>query len=149
MSQQHIHLFIRRHLRCFESEINKCCPQPHPPGPCFCGGLFFSSPLLGHSLCVSSKPKNETLYLCVWLLEVVRVVCVGQMACGSIPTWNRPSFVGDIMTYPSDFWRVSLLSLYSLDLCSKVEPSRNCFFFYLFLAGWGCEGGCVCRRLCS
>lgn len=46
--------------------------------------------------------KRMRLYICVygcWKLCCVWFVCVGQMACGSDPKWNRPSFVGDIMTY--------------------------------------------------
>lgn len=122
--------------------INKCCLR----GSLLCTGLFFSSSLSGQSLCITIWQKNETLYLCVWLLEVVWYVCVGQMARGSNPKWNRPSFVGDIMTYLKWFLE-GLVALAPLPWFVQQSGTFQKHFFPLF-AGGGFVGGCVCRRLC-
>lgn len=86
--------------------------------------LPFSAPLRSHCVCFPAENKTVCVCVCVWLPEAVRCVCVGQMACGSSPKWNRPFFVGDIMTYLQ--WFLEAL----VALCSKVEPSRwscGCF----------------------
>lgn len=70
-------------------------------------GLRYSAAFPFH-LCSWVRPfallfdRRMRLYICLygcWKLVCVWFVCVGQMACGSDPKWNRPSFVGDIMTY--------------------------------------------------
>ena len=93
-----IYLFTQtRVTQCFASETRD--QQVLPPGVSAVPGSFLSSLMAGQSLCMTIWLKNEALYLCVWPLEAVWYVCVGQMACGSNLKWNRTSFVGDIMTY--------------------------------------------------
>lgn len=85
-------------------------------------------PLRSPSICFLAEITTVCVSMCVaaWFCGVF--VCVyeggGQMACGSSPKWNRPSFVGDIMTYLQ--WFLEAL----VALCNKVEPSRwTCGWF--------------------
>lgn len=85
--------------------------------------------------------RSDSLRFCVWLVEVVWFVCVGQMACGSDPKLNRPSFVGDIMTYLEWFLEgLAALTLFPW-FVQQVEPSRNSFFprCWMGIWRWLCE----------
>lgn len=127
--------------------INKCCL----PGSLLCSGLFFSSSLLGQSLCISLLTE-EWDYICVhghWKLCDLCVWAKWPVA----PTlkWNKPSFVGDIMTYLK--WLLEGLVALALFpwFGQQSGTFQKQFFFLLFFAGWGFKGGCVCvcvQRLC-
>lgn len=82
------------------------------------------------------------LYICVYGCWKLCNVCVGQMACGSNPKWNRPSFVGDIMTYLEWF----LEGLVGFTLFPWFVQQSGTFQKQFFLFCW--MGICVRKRLC-
>lgn len=106
---------------------------------------LFILALRSQSLCLLLTEEWDSIFVCVWLLEVVRFVCVGQMACGSNPKWNRPSFVGDIMTYLQWF----LEGVVALTLFPWFVQQSGTFQKQFFLLEWDLKVVVVCRRLCS
>lgn len=105
----------------------------------------------GQSLWLTICQKNETLYLCVcgcWKLCGCDLrVCLwwGQMACGSNPKWNRPSFVGDINDIPRVIFKSSCCSRsFWLDLYRKWNLPEILFL----MVCWIWRQQCV-QRLCS
>lgn len=93
------HLSVHTHTRmtqCFASETRD--QQVLPPGVSAMPCLFILT-LRSESLHFYLTQEWDSIFVYMAVGSCVICVCVGQMACGSNPKWNRPSFVGDIMTY--------------------------------------------------